>query len=95
MNCLSGFPEGFWIVGTRLGNEPSFYWFGNEQPVTFTDWLENNPDNWKWNENCIEIWPFKGSKWNDRECLMLNNFICEKVKVHVDGFDLNVRSNTV
>lgn len=89
---LLGFVEAFWIGGTNLGNEPHFYWMGNKKPITFTDWLGGMPDNWQGNENCVEIWIALGSKWNDRACSMLNNFICEEVNAE---YDLDVRSNTI
>lgn len=59
-----GFMESFWIGGTNLGNEPHFYWMGYKKPINFTDWLEGQPDNWRDNENCMEIWT---DKWLQME----------------------------
>lgn len=81
---ILGFNEGFWIGGTNLGNEPHFYWMGYKKPINFTDWLEGQPDNWRDNENCMEIWTDNGFKWNDRKCSDLSNFICEQMHVDFD-----------
>lgn len=84
--------EAFWIGGTNLGNEPHFYWMGEKKSMIYTDWLEHQPDNWQGNENCIEIWTAMGSKWNDRVCTTLSNFVCEEFHAN---YDVDVRSNII
>ena len=37
-------------------------------PVTFTNWEENQPDNWNFNEDCGELWVQHDLKWNDKAC---------------------------
>lgn len=68
----------FWTGGTNLGSEPQFYWMAYEKPVTFTDWLEGEPNNAGGHENCIQIWTPKNFKWNDESCYTKCNFVCEE-----------------
>lgn len=62
-----------------------FYWMGNETPMNvYTNWYavpnsaQKEPNDLGGNENCVEIYPDHGVKWNDRMCLAQDYFICEK-----------------
>lgn len=78
MNLL-GVKDRFWTGGTSLGTEPDFYWMGHDEPVTFTDWHNNEPNNGNWNEYCIEIKHQDDIyKWNDSVCSEKIHFVCEE-----------------
>lgn len=74
-----------WTSGTDFGGaEGDFYWAGTGDPLTFTDWLPNEPNNWfkeKGGEHCIEyVVPPDDSNafgWFDALCMDKYHFVCE------------------
>lgn len=74
--------ESFWTSGTRLGNNGAFYWFGNGDQFTYTNWAANQPDNSSGvkgvEEECVAIEHFADYRWNDTPCLRQLYFVCEK-----------------
>lgn len=75
--------EHFWVSGTDLADEGSFFWMANGQPITFTNWNAGEPNNFQYDngeeENCLELWnrDGKGLKWNDSPCSFETFFVCE------------------
>ncbi|XP_063884292.1 mannose-binding protein-like isoform X2 [Scylla paramamosain] len=75
--------EHFWTSGTDQGEEGSFFWMSNGQPVTYTNWNAGEPNNFQYEngemEHCLELWnrDGKGLKWNDSPCSFETFFICE------------------
>ncbi|XP_073840488.1 brevican core protein triforce isoform X2 [Musca autumnalis] len=75
--------EHFWISGTDLADEGSFFWMATGRPITFTNWNAGEPNNYRYEngeeENCMELWnrDGKGLKWNDSPCSFETYFICE------------------
>ncbi|XP_025023010.1 pulmonary surfactant-associated protein D-like [Python bivittatus] len=47
----------------------------NDQPITYSNWLQGEPNNNQGNENCVEI--FTNGKWNDRACGEKRLLLCE------------------
>lgn len=70
----------FWISGSRLGYD-KFYWMGNGQAFSYTNWVVNNeyqnPDNLTGRQECVGLWARFGLKWDDTECELQKYFICE------------------
>ncbi|CAG9838542.1 unnamed protein product [Diabrotica balteata] len=68
----------WWIAGTRLLDD-TWTWFTNGQPIEYTKWDKNQPDNI--NEKCINLQHTNenGLFWNDINCNEQFPFICEKV----------------
>lgn len=81
-HSVLGIRESFWIGGTNLGYQQwttNFYWLGSNNSMTYTDWGQDEPNNWGDGlENCVAIKAHVGYKWNDRKCTVLNYFICEE-----------------
>ncbi|KAM3624393.1 uncharacterized protein V6R79_022840 [Siganus canaliculatus] len=68
-----------WIGLTDEETENSWKWVNGEAATT-TYWRENQPDNYRSGEDCAEIVnsPPPIKNWNDRPCMDLLMFICEK-----------------
>ncbi|XP_056286930.1 C-type isolectin Sp-CL4-like [Pseudoliparis swirei] len=67
--------QAFWIGAERSGTG-----FKNEDgtELKFTNWLPNQPDNWRGNENCVEANVGGWGMWNDVNCRVRLAFLCEK-----------------
>lgn len=62
-NLISGAGRpGYFIGGTDEGSEGSFQWVTGE-PMAYTNWHSDNPDNWDGNENYMEM--LSSGLWND------------------------------
>lgn len=74
----TGFPDSFWIGGTKLGNGQYFYWYGNYKPITFSNWSVDDPDpnNNTSSSNCVAM---RGPEleWKTVSCDEQNFFVCE------------------
>ncbi|XP_050513611.1 collectin-12-like [Diabrotica virgifera virgifera] len=79
-----GFKYGsYWTSGTNLVGEDQWIWMSTGRELTYTNWLPGEPS--KQNvkgtvENCIDILVYAGFKWNDQNCEVVQNFICESTK---------------
>ncbi|XP_046667119.1 asialoglycoprotein receptor 2-like [Homalodisca vitripennis] len=76
----TGLKASFWGSGTdyALGNH--WTWVSTGLPFTFTDWSNNQPDNWQnlpGGEHCLEFWEETQYRWNDRNCLEQQYSVCE------------------
>lgn len=70
-----GIKEVFWSAGTNTGNNGFFYWMGDSEPMTWTNWRSGEPNG---DGNCIDISSGEGWKWNDLDCYQKRFFMCEK-----------------
>lgn len=73
--------DAFWLAGTKLGNNPYFYWMGVNKPMnTFTDWATNPNGDTYGNKYCMEIIADGNNNklWHAAHCDNLNFFICEE-----------------
>ena len=52
----------------------SWLWVDGSQAI-FTDWSQNQPDNWKGIEDCVEM--VTSGKWNDKDCSDYLHYVCE------------------
>ncbi|EAT48420.1 AAEL000535-PA [Aedes aegypti] len=69
-----------WIGANDISMEGKFIWHATGQPVNYTNWALNMPDDLQ-DEDCVEIayqeytqWTWK---WNDNTCDFMYNFVCE------------------
>ncbi|XP_005186599.1 lectin subunit alpha [Musca domestica] len=68
-------PPHAWIGA--VGVKGKFIWIKNQKPMTELHlWAENNPDNSKDIEHCLQIWHSK-KFLNDLDCLRKIGFVCE------------------
>ncbi|CAG2232216.1 unnamed protein product [Mytilus edulis] len=94
----------FWLGGTDEVIEGVWVWAPTGKDLTYTNWLQGNPDNWNTNENCLELVLSHDvlGKWNDQECSFVSHFICEmdskqpqtQKTVHVDNVKRRIHSET-
>ncbi|XP_065344621.1 C-type lectin domain family 4 member F-like [Cloeon dipterum] len=72
--------EFYWLSGSDLGSEGTFYWAGTGLDVSgFTYFAEGQPDNRGGKEHCLQFWRFSSATlaWNDHQCQLNFRFICE------------------
>lgn len=69
-----------WTGGNDLNVEGEYVWDHSNTTMVFTNWHTNEPSltspSLATTRDCIDI--LRNGKWNDRPCLHLNSFICEK-----------------
>ncbi|XP_013101617.2 lectin subunit alpha [Stomoxys calcitrans] len=63
-----------------------FYWSSSGQPMTFSHWSSNNPDNDQQDEHCVHMWKSKPDyQWNDHHCDTPRfGFVCEEHHLKAD-----------
>lgn len=72
--------DSFWLGGSKLGNEPFFYWMGVNKPMNvYTDW-KTDPNKSGYSKGCIlMVKENEKQYWGDSDCYGLNYFVCEKI----------------
>ena len=68
----------FWIGLKRTPFDYSVWAWTDGSPMTFSDWIPGQPDDYGAGEGCAE---FYNERWNDLPCRNSLHFICEKSKV--------------
>ena len=46
-------------------------------PFGYTNWYKGEPNAFRGNEDCLQLWKKRGDKWNDANCVARNKFICK------------------
>ena len=69
--------ESFLIGVTDSFIEGKWMYASSMQLVQSTDWRDNEPNNYAW-EDCVQMEPPTG-KWADINCDRQSQFICEKL----------------
>ncbi|XP_035670035.1 uncharacterized protein LOC118411665 [Branchiostoma floridae] len=78
-SLLAGVPGNTWIGLNDRSIHMYFQWIDGLQP-TFTDWDNNQPNDWSGNtENCVQVNNNNGH-WNDAACDQPANYACKKPK---------------
>ena len=69
----------FWIGFTDRANEGSFEWVDGSD-VTYTNWIEGQPDDFGSNQDCGIALLTWGSRWDDANCRSssTSRYICRK-----------------
>ena len=60
-----------------MGTERVFRW-SDGTPISYVNWNDGEPNSYYDNEDCVEIIPSLGSKWNDEKCDILKKSVCER-----------------
>ncbi|GAB6030375.1 hypothetical protein CHUAL_007253 [Chamberlinius hualienensis] len=68
----------WWFGGTDEATEGEWLWSYSQVHINFTNWYTHMPDNDKGVEDCLSYWENYGWKWNDGNCLLSYNFICQQ-----------------
>lgn len=72
----------FWIGGTDMLVEGNWFWLSTKQNFLYTDWYADTKEpNGGINENCAHLGSHVQFHWNDAECHLLYNFICESESI--------------
>ncbi|BFZ22363.1 hypothetical protein BsWGS_25402 [Bradybaena similaris] len=82
--CDTSINQGFWLGLNDRHSQMSFVW-DDLSPVTFTNWLPNEPNNYLGkNEDCVKMHTTDG-EWSDEQCDQKNTgYICEKKMAVLD-----------
>uniref|UniRef100_A0A1A9WW81 C-type lectin domain-containing protein n=1 Tax=Glossina brevipalpis TaxID=37001 RepID=A0A1A9WW81_9MUSC len=69
----------WWLSGNDLASEGNFVWANTGQPMNYTLWSTGQPNHFKDNEHCVNLWVSGGLfTMNDLDCKRHNFFICER-----------------
>ncbi|XP_070537638.1 perlucin-like protein [Ptychodera flava] len=66
-----------WIGLNDRAIEGIWKWYSGSK-VEYFNWAARQPDNWRGNEDCVEIWDREKGLWNDRKCTEKRGYICKK-----------------
>ncbi|CAG9856946.1 unnamed protein product [Phyllotreta striolata] len=67
----------YWTSASRIPGTNLWEWYGGAI-IKYFNWIKGAPKESKLNNDCIEILPInRDVKWNDIQCEMKRNFICE------------------
>lgn len=67
----------YWTSGKYDQNRNEFIWYSTGEQFNYTNWLPNQPDNWRGDEFCVEMGFREVGKWNDNRCIYKRHFVCE------------------
>ncbi|KAK3750396.1 hypothetical protein QZH41_005564 [Actinostola sp. cb2023] len=65
-----------WIGLNDLGTEGVYTW-SDASPLSYTNFANNEPNDWRGMEDCMEMRRYDG-KWNDQNCGLQQPFVCRK-----------------
>ncbi len=74
----TAFPNA-WLRGTDALSEGAWNWAGEQ--MSYQNWRAGEPNNGGGGaaqENCMIIESNKGGSWDDRTCLELNSYLCQR-----------------
>ncbi|KAI8521387.1 hypothetical protein Bbelb_011410 [Branchiostoma belcheri] len=78
-SLVAGVPGNTWIGLNDLSIHMYFQWIDDTQ-ATFTNWDNNQPDDWSGNtENCVQVNNNNG-RWTDAACDQPAYYVCKKPK---------------
>ncbi|XP_062587307.1 adhesive plaque matrix protein 2-like [Saccostrea cucullata] len=68
----------YWLGGSDLEDEGKFVWTSRGQPFSFTFWIDGDPNDAYWGEDCVLAnWHGIG-RWVDHDCSMEEYYICQR-----------------
>lgn len=69
----------YWIAGTDLGKNGSYVWITDDTPISYTNYLPGQPDNYGEVEHCLLVgWGgLRSTQWNDGNCEVPLRYVCE------------------
>nr|XP_057944401.1 C-type isolectin Sp-CL4-like [Doryrhamphus excisus] len=66
----------YWVGAVR-GKDGNFYWAGEDTPVEFSPWGEDQPDNYNKRDNCVWMNYNSWGGWNDGLCDDMRSLACQ------------------
>jgi hypothetical protein len=74
-----GLIHGTWIGATDKAKEGEWRWSSSGRLLTYSAWSNEQPDNWRGNEDCGHLFEYKGKLlWNDSPCSSKIQTLCKK-----------------
>eukprot|EP00105_Crassostrea_gigas_P004701 XP_011418001.2 PREDICTED: perlucin-like protein [Crassostrea gigas] len=72
--------ESVWLGGTDLAEEGKWVWQSTSTLFSFSAWdtATGQPNNFDNNQHCLILYRPFGLAWNDRECSLPYQYICER-----------------
>ena len=67
-----------WIGLHDIDENRTFGWQTDSEPLSYTNWATNQPDNENGNQHCVAI--SKYHEWDDRYCEYKRDYICQAHK---------------
>ncbi|XP_063436564.1 macrophage mannose receptor 1-like [Mytilus trossulus] len=67
-----------WVGANDIDQEGTWRWIYDNTTVDFTNWSNEEHNNYNGNENCADIAKSRSYKWNDRSCTSLLRYMCER-----------------
>ena len=70
------------FLGAKKNSAGTFVWDATGLPVSYTNWLDYQPDNNGGSENCLNMLFNTTGKWNDIGCGVqpyVQDTMCEKI----------------
>ncbi|XP_071104272.1 perlucin-like [Haliotis cracherodii] len=76
----TGTGKSYWLGAMDLGREGAFVWEGGF-PLNYTNWGPGEPNNLRAEdkpEPCLILFRYYRHEWNNGDCGLAENFICER-----------------
>ena len=65
-----------WIGGTDAASEGAWVWSPSNTPVSYTNWMAGEPNNYAGGEDCMQF--YTDGKWNDDGCTKKKKYVCQQ-----------------
>jgi hypothetical protein len=65
------------LGGTDIQIEGLWAWSRGNDPFIYKNWQTGQPDNNGGKENCVDFEFSTNFKWDDKDCQIRQNFLCE------------------
>lgn len=66
-----------WTDAVDLGKEGTWTFFSSGQPLKYSKWKSNEPNNANHSEDCTVLDLSDDGRWDDRNCQWNYHFMCE------------------
>ena len=70
-------PYHYLIGGNDIVGEGNWTWAYTHEPFDYTDWAPGEPNSLKGDQDCLQIQGNQDYHWDDVECDVKHNYICE------------------
>ena len=68
--------EGWWAGLNDIASEGDWVWVSGSSSG-YRNWGSGQPNNWLWNQHCMELYSEGRDTWNDETCSDRRRFVCE------------------
>lgn len=68
----------YWLNGFDTDNSGTFTWIGSQTPASYTNWRNDEPNDYFGHEICIALNPGFLEGWHDVLCSWTGPVVCER-----------------